>query len=84
MDCSQSVIDDAFDRNDVCPVLQKGAISGIVGAMSPRDVGDFIPEVFYLFELLDHGGDHVIELVRLGGWQVEGVLSGHEFADALG
>ena len=52
--------------------------------MSPRDVGDFIPEVFYLFELLDHGGDHVIELVRLGGWQVEGVLSGHEFADALG
>ena len=52
--------------------------------MFPRSVGDFTPEVFYLFELLDRGIDRVVELVRLGGWQVEGVLSSHEFVNALG
>ena len=59
--------------NNICPILQQGAVPRVIGTLFSCGFGDLAPEVFHFLELLNHGRDHVIEFVRIAGLEVEGV-----------
>ena len=63
VNCGHGVTNDASNQDNIIPVFQEGAISGVVRATCSGGLGDFVPEVFCLSQILNHGGDHVVEFV---------------------